>query len=295
MVGATSSSRRAWSPSAALSRPWKLVADVAVVFFLMRWGGRLLIWQHDQVPRLKPKINTVKTLFALSGNTCAMSDCEVVLTDPKWSSVRAEIAHIRGELPSSARYDTDMTPEDRRHFDNLILLCPNCHTLIDDLSPDAYPVERLNEIKARHESRAEQVSIWTDEASLARFAQQAIAKSMGSSETELAPEDQKPASQVSIAQHVDGSIAVVNHGPGMIERVRTSLLNGNGRLLKLQEIQGFPIEENREMIVAHEAGEAEFGQPLVPEEVGVSVLWQDQGGAEHSEYVQMTVPRPRPR
>jgi hypothetical protein len=37
-----------------------------------------------------------------------------------------------------------------------MLLCPNCHRLIDRLSPDDYPVERLTEIKQRHEERCSQ-------------------------------------------------------------------------------------------------------------------------------------------
>jgi hypothetical protein len=187
-----------------------------------------------------------------------------------------------------------MTWEERREFDNLILLCPNCHTLIDELDPDAYPVETLNEIKARHESRAEADSIWTDESSLDRFAAQAIDKYEGSSETGPASDEQEPRSQVSIVQNLDGSIAVVNHGPEKVERVRMSILNGNNRLLRLQDIQGFPIDANREMIVAHEVREGELGRAIVAEEVGISVMWQDQEGTEHSEYVQITVPRPRP-
>jgi hypothetical protein len=241
------------------------------------------VWEHDWVPRLQPRINTVKTLFALSGNTCALPDCEVTLTDPSWSSVRAEMAHIRGGMPGSARYDAAMTPEARRDFDNLILLCPNCHALIDDLNPQAYPVDRLNEIKARHESRAETGSLWVDEVRLDCIAEQAIAGYAAEGETAPPPEDQEPESQVSIVQNCDGSIAVANHGQRKVERVRISILNGTNRLLRLPEIQGFPIKANQEMIVAHEVSEAEFGRAIVAEEVGVAVVWQDHDGTEHSE------------
>ncbi len=118
--------------------------------------------------------------------------------------------------------------------------------------------------------------------------------SAGPGETAPLAAEQKQESQVSILQNLDGSIAVVNHGPGKIDRVRVSIVNGNNRLLRLQEIQGFPIDENQSMVVAHEISEGELGRPIVPEEVGVSVVWQDLGGAEHSEHLQITVPRPRP-
>jgi len=42
-----------------------------------------------------------------------------------------EMAHIRGENPGSNRHDENQTAEQRNDYENLILLCPNHHTLID--------------------------------------------------------------------------------------------------------------------------------------------------------------------
>jgi hypothetical protein len=42
-----------------------------------------------------------------------------------------EICHIEGEGGKSARYNPNMTQEERKSFNNLILLCPTHHTLID--------------------------------------------------------------------------------------------------------------------------------------------------------------------
>jgi hypothetical protein len=48
-----------------------------------------------------------------------------------------------------------MTDDDRSHYDNLIYLCRNCHGVVDALPHGAvdYPVGRLKEIKAQHETR----------------------------------------------------------------------------------------------------------------------------------------------
>jgi hypothetical protein len=62
-----------------------------------------------------------------------------------------EIAHIKGEKPSSARYDANMTDDERNAYHNLILLCPTCHKLIDD-QPNTYTVEGLHRIKEEHEA-----------------------------------------------------------------------------------------------------------------------------------------------
>jgi hypothetical protein len=109
----------------------------------------------------------VKTLFALSGNTCAFSRCEEKLTDPSWAQVNAQISHICGFKPTSPRYDACMTDEQRNGFDNLILLCPNHHRKVDYLIPEDYPVDVLQKMKADHDN-----ADWgATEADLSRFAQ----------------------------------------------------------------------------------------------------------------------------
>src|SRR5258708_4036996 len=91
--------------------------------------------------------SVVKTLFAVSRNTCAFRDidtgrgCEEKLTDPTWKRVKGEIAHIHGALPGSTRYDRRYT--EVNGFANLIILCPNHHTQIDSLEPGKYPVDVL--------------------------------------------------------------------------------------------------------------------------------------------------------
>ncbi|MEX2491451.1 MAG: ABC-three component system protein [Nitrospirales bacterium] len=48
-----------------------------------------------------------------------------------------------------------MTDDDRRHFDNLILLCDECHTIIDNKeNEEKYTVSLLKDWKKRHESTA---------------------------------------------------------------------------------------------------------------------------------------------
>jgi hypothetical protein len=42
-----------------------------------------------------------------------------------------------------------MTDEERDSFDNLILMCPNHHQLVDDLEPENYSVEFLTDMKQR--------------------------------------------------------------------------------------------------------------------------------------------------
>src|SRR3989338_10573752 len=94
-----------------------------------------------------------RALCIPSGNRCAMPECHKVLvvskTENDRESIVAVMAHIKGENPTSARYDPNM-PDGRNSYENLILVCPNCHKVIDD-QPNTYTVEKLHEIKSKHE------------------------------------------------------------------------------------------------------------------------------------------------
>jgi tetratricopeptide (TPR) repeat protein len=97
-----------------------------------------------------PTIKTIKRLFAVSGNQCAFPDCitPLVVDD----TVVAEICHIKARSPDGPRYDPKQDEKDRDAVDNLLLLCPIHHKIIDD-DPATYTVERLGQIKAEHEAR----------------------------------------------------------------------------------------------------------------------------------------------
>ncbi len=48
-----------------------------------------------------------------------------------------------------------MTDDDRRHFNNLVLLCDECHSMIDSRdNASKYPVETLRQWKTDHEAAA---------------------------------------------------------------------------------------------------------------------------------------------
>lgn len=115
-----------------------------------------------------PSRSTVKKLFALSGNRCAFSECLNPLVDGS-GTVTGEICHIRGRKKGSARFDPSQTDEERHGFDNLVLMCPSHHTVIDD-NEEVYTVEALLEIKRKHETHSEKVEEPTDQ-----VAQQLIA------------------------------------------------------------------------------------------------------------------------
>ena len=101
-------------------------------------------------------------LLLESGNRCAIPECRKELLSDKTSnddkSIIAELAHIRGKSPGGPRYDKNMTDKERDAYPNRILVCGNCHKVIDD-QLNTYTTEKLCKIKDDHE-------IWVDESTI---------------------------------------------------------------------------------------------------------------------------------
>ncbi len=98
-----------------------------------------------------PSIATVKRLFAVSGNRCAFPECDVALVDPGSGKLTGRICHIQGR--KGPRYNPEQSPEERHGYDNLLLLCPAHHDVVD-ADVHMYTAERLLEVKRAHESGA---------------------------------------------------------------------------------------------------------------------------------------------
>lgn len=64
---------------------------------------------------------------------------------------RAEVAHIVAEQRDGPRGNSPLTPQQRNHESNLLLLCFDHHAEIDS-DVDRYSVARLHEIKSYHHS-----------------------------------------------------------------------------------------------------------------------------------------------
>ncbi|MEV7008666.1 hypothetical protein [Streptosporangium sp. NPDC051022] len=92
-------------------------------------------------------------LFSLSKN-CYAPNCPkpVLQVIDDVPVVTAEMAHICGEKPGSARYDPLMTPTERASIQNIMLLCIAHHKLIDrEPTASRYTVEILRSWKAERE------------------------------------------------------------------------------------------------------------------------------------------------
>lgn len=112
----------------------------------------------------------IKSLWSRSGGRCAICKRSIILQEKENNpSPIGEMAHIKGLNPESARYDPNMSDEERNSYENLIILCPTCHTKIDK-NPDKFTVEKLKKIKIEHEKWVrEQLRINSSEVTFAEL------------------------------------------------------------------------------------------------------------------------------
>ena len=104
----------------------------------------------EEVKRLAPKQEVLRELYIKSGNECAYPGCHNVLVDENGKFV-GEVCHIEAAMPGGERFNPNMTNEDRRSFDNLMLMCHHHHVVTDDV--ERYNVEKLKEMKRNHEAK----------------------------------------------------------------------------------------------------------------------------------------------
>ncbi|MGP0060068.1 MAG: hypothetical protein ACLPID_12360 [Beijerinckiaceae bacterium] len=98
---------------------------------------------------------TSKMLWGRAAARCSMPDCRISLvlddTETDDPALIGEMAHMVAEKDDGPRGISPMTPEQRDLYDNLLLLCRNHHGEIDR-QPETWPVGRLQQIKADHET-----------------------------------------------------------------------------------------------------------------------------------------------
>jgi hypothetical protein len=104
----------------------------------------------SKAKRLSPRDETLRELFLKSGNLCAFPNCTDFMIDADGVFV-GEVCHIEAAEEGGERFNPDQTNEERRAFENLMLMCHKHHVRTNDINQ--FPVEKLRQIKAEHEAK----------------------------------------------------------------------------------------------------------------------------------------------
>ena len=104
--------------------------------------------------RANPDQQTKLRLFADSAGFCQHPECQrgLFVEIDKTRLHIAEIAHIFSAADKGPRAKILLTAEERAAYENLILLCPVCHTIVDK-APDEHPDDLMVNWKSNHVAR----------------------------------------------------------------------------------------------------------------------------------------------
>lgn len=107
-----------------------------------------------------PNAATKLKLFTDSAGFCQNPACNTALFPEGFEGYPhiAEMAHIFAATDGGPRTNEALSEEERGAYQNLILLCANCHTLIDK-TPEAHPAKMMIVWKREHALRRERAFI----------------------------------------------------------------------------------------------------------------------------------------
>jgi len=117
-------------------------------------------------PRVAIPEKTKCILWAKAGGRCEYEGCNKImykdwLTQTEGNN--AYIAHIIAASPDGPRGDKILSKRLAKDISNLMILCDSHHRLIDKEQVAEHPVERLRQMKAKHEQRIERVTSLCEE------------------------------------------------------------------------------------------------------------------------------------
>ncbi|MFQ8638184.1 MAG: HNH endonuclease signature motif containing protein [Acutalibacteraceae bacterium] len=94
--------------------------------------------------------STLKILWAKSGGLCAFSGCHHELISKTSEDIIGHVCHIVAQSATGPRGNPNISQSEIDCEQNLILLCPTHHRIVDT-DEITYTIEKLTEIKAAHE------------------------------------------------------------------------------------------------------------------------------------------------
>ena len=105
-------------------------------------------------------------LWAQAGGRCEYEGCNKILYRDLLTQTpgnNAYIAHIIAASPNGPRGDKVLSKQLAKDISNIMIMCDAHHRLIDKEQVDEHPVERLRQMKAKHEQRIERLTSLSEE------------------------------------------------------------------------------------------------------------------------------------
>lgn len=189
-----------------------------------------------------PDKHTQRRLFAASAGYCQNPDCERELfIDIAGRSIHvAEMAHVFAASADGPRGAGGLSEVERGSFDNLVMLCAICHTIVDK-APTAYPDGKVLSWKRNHALKLKAL-FGVVEFNSREAAREAVAPILS----------QNRAIFDQYGPHIDAAENPESGAPERWKRkVLAHILPGNSRMLAL-------LDANRKLLQKEELGTLEL-------------------------------------
>ena len=106
---------------------------------------------NRNIPTTTRRILDIRSL-----NQCAFPGCTHTLVEPGVGEsspvIICDVSHIHAVSPGGPRWKEGLTNEELNSLENLILLCPRHHRIVDS-QPEHYTAEMLRQWKREHEAK----------------------------------------------------------------------------------------------------------------------------------------------
>lgn len=105
-----------------------------------------------------PDLHTQRRLFAASAGYCQNPGCSTELfIETSGKSIHiAEMAHVFAANDGGPRARPELSEAERGAFDNLVMLCANCHTIVDK-APEAFLGSLMLSWKRAHANKLQEL------------------------------------------------------------------------------------------------------------------------------------------
>ncbi len=108
--------------------------------------------------KASPNAATKLKLFTDSAGFCQNPSCNIEIFPKGFEGYPhiGEMAHIFAATDGGARTKTELTKEERGSYNNLIILCANCHTLVDK-TPNIHSAKLMTSWKRKHAFKLQKI------------------------------------------------------------------------------------------------------------------------------------------
>lgn len=212
-----------------------------------------------------------RQLWASSAGICQNPACRDELfrgfADGAVTSIN-ELAHVIAQRSDGPRGNDQLPLRERDEFENIIVLCPSCHTLIDK-APQHFPPELLLEWKRTHQDAVRSAlltPIFKDRPELRSAVRPLLERNKGIFET-YGPHSQSAANPLAEAANQWRRLVLTEILPN--NKKIAALLEANSHLLNAEEqatLRAFVIHAEG-LEYNHVSGDKNSAAPLFPQQM----------------------------